>query len=502
MTVYHAVLLAGYMLNSLMIIFLLFFEENNSVHRFTWILLLGFLPIVGVVCYILFSGNFFTRTKRMLRANQKANNHFAKIIEEQEKNLETLMQSSRSGLLDDYGSLIRMNMRYGRSPLLGKNSVRLFRTGEEKYKALFAEIENARESVHLSYFIVNNDETGKELIRILARKASQGVTVRFLYDHVGSLLTSSALFRPLLRAGGKVSKFFPLSLINPFSINYRNHRKIVVIDGRCGYFGGMNIGDEYANRNSARPYYWKDMHVRITGPGVRMLQKQFLVDWYTSTIDETSLLEKLPVETFFPESTEYPDKAEVRFPPDGETAGVAMQVVVAGPDDNRNDEIRDAMIHMITRAKNSVCIESPYFTPDESFRMALKIAALSGIDVQIIVPGVWDKWYCRLAAMPYISELMSYGVRFWFYDGFIHSKMLVIDGLISTIGSTNMDTRSFSLHFELNAFFYSEQFGRRCSALFEEDLAASREVTQEYFEKASVFRKALWNFFKLFAPLM
>jgi cardiolipin synthase len=502
MTVYHAILLAGYALNALMIIFLLFFEENNSVHRFTWILLLGFLPLVGVLCYILFSGNFFTRTKRMLRANQKANNHFAKTIETQERNLDTIMQSGRSEVLEDYGSLIRMNMRYGRSPLLSKNSVRLFRTGEEKFQALFAEIQRAKESVHLSYFIINNDETGKELIRILARKASEGVTVRFLYDHVGSLFTSRKLFKPLIRAGGKVSRFFPLSLINPFSINYRNHRKIVVIDGMCGYFGGMNVGDEYANRNNARNYFWRDLHVRITGPAVRMLQKQFLVDWYTSTIDESSLLEKLPIESFFPESAGHLTNEEVPFPPDGETRNVAMQVVTAGPDDNRNDEIRDAMIHMITRAKKSVYIESPYFTPDESFRMALKIAALSGIDVQIIVPGQWDKWYCRLAAMPYVSELMSYGVRFWFYNGFIHSKMLVIDNIISTIGSTNMDTRSFSLHFELNAFFYSDEFGQRCGHIFMENRAESREVTEDFFRSASIFRKGLWNFFKLFAPLM
>lgn len=502
MTLYGAILLTGYIVNALMILFLLFFEEHNSTHRFTWILLLGFLPIVGVVCYILFSGNFFTRTKRMIKASQKANKQYAPMLENQEKNLDVLMQTGVNSVLDDYGAIIRMNMRYGKSPLLPNNNVKIFCSGEEKFNTLFAELEEAKETIHLSYFIINNDQTGKELIQILARKASQGVRVRFLYDHVGSILTPRKLFKPLIRAGGKVSKFFPVSLINPFSINYRNHRKVVIIDGLSGYFGGMNIGDEYANRNNARNYYWRDTHVRITGPAVKMLQKQFLVDWYTSTIDESSLLDKIPVKLYFPENFHQSNIVHTTqdFKPTSEN--VAMQVVTSGPDDRRKDEIRDAMIQMIGKAKRSVYIQSPYFTPDESFMMALRIAALSGIDVQIIVPGSWDKWYCRFAAMPHIQELLSYGVRFWFYKGFIHSKMLVIDDFISTIGSTNMDTRSFSLHFELNAFFYSKELGEQCSLIFNEDLQNSTEISQSFFDKTSIFKKAIWNFFKLFSPLM
>lgn len=502
MTIVSIILLAGSALNVIMILFLLFFEDSNSLNRFTWILLLSFMPIVGVVAYFLFSGKLFTRTKKMLQATQRASDHFSLKLETQEKNLDALMSNFKTDTKDSYGSLIRMNMRYGKSPLTTGNCVNILKDGEDKFQALFHEIEQAKKTIHLSYFIINNDETGRSLIKILSQKAHQGVKIRFLYDHVGSFFLSSQFFKPLVKAGGKVSKFFPVSLINPFSINYRNHRKLVIIDSVIGYFGGMNVGDEYANRNNARPYYWRDTQVRITGPAVRMLQTQFLIDWYTSTSEEASLFEKMPVSSLLGKDFEQELEAPPCITSLDSCSNVATQIVSSGPDDKQNDEIRDAMIHMILKAKESVYIESPYFTPDESFKMALKIAALSGIDVQIIVPGTWDKWYVKFAAMPFINELMSYGVKFWFYNGFIHSKMLVVDRNLATIGSTNMDTRSFSLHFELNAFFYSLEFSELCSKMFDEDRANSQPVPIDFYTRASPIKKGIWNFFKLFSPLM
>jgi cardiolipin synthase len=498
----HIVLLAGYVLNFLLIVFILFFEQNTPSTRFAWLLLVSFIPIAGPILYILFSGNFFTRTSRMLKATRKANEHYRKILENQSRELDQLMETGKNRAIDEYGSIIHLNLTYGKSPVLAHNEVCLLKTGEEKYDTLLADIARATESIHLSYFIINNDETGKRLIAALAKKAREGVTIRLLYDHVGSILTSRRLFRPLEKAGGKVSRFFPVSPLTPFSLNYRNHRKIVVIDGRIGYFGGMNIGDEYANLNGARKYFWRDTHIRVTGSAVQMLQKQFLVDWYTSNVSDETTLENMVSRRFFPAPAETGANTQIQLPANSVTLDVSMQIVTAGPDDARNDEIRDAMIHMITTAKKSVYIESPYFTPDIAFFTALKLAAVSGIDVRVIVPGDWDKWYARLAAMPYIGELLGYGVRFFAYPGFIHSKMLVIDGFIATIGSTNMDTRSFSLHFELNAFFYSEEFGKRCAEMYDDDERASRAITTEWFSRVSVLRKAIWNFFRLFAPLM
>lgn len=498
---YAYLLLAGYFLNFVFIVYILFFEKNDSARRFSWLLAIAFIPILGITLYVLLSGNFFTRPKRLLQANAQANAYYRKTLESQQKNLDSLIKSGNNRILDDYGPLIHLNLLYGKSPVFAGNSVHVFKSGEEKFKSLFAELKNAKDTIHLSYFTINNDQTGRELVSILTQKATEGVTVRLLYDYVGSLRTSSRLFNPLIRAGGQVSRFFPVSILVPFTVNYRNHRKLVIIDGHAGYFGGMNIGDEYANRNNARPWYWRDTHVRITGHAVAMIQKQFLVDWYTSHFGDPVNLKEIQINRYFPDPMAK-DETTLDLPRETSTENVTMQIVSAGPDDLRNDEIRDAMTLMISLAKKSVYIETPYFTPDTVFFTALKIAALSGKDVRIIVPGNWDKWYVKLAAMPYMAELLSYGVKFYRYPGFIHSKMMIIDGFIATIGSTNIDSRSFALHFELNAFFYSEEFGKHCALMFDDDQKVSDEMNAAWFGRISRAKKALWNFFKLFAPLL
>jgi cardiolipin synthase len=256
------------------------------------------------------------------------------------------------------------------------------------------------------------------------------------------------------------------------------------------------------NASSSHRYFWRDTHVRIAGPAVQILQKQFLVDWYTSSAREESLFDAENNRRFFPRLLPgaHAGVAHEWLTVEPET-DVPVQIVSSGPDDPRNDEIRDALVQMISRARESVYIQTPYFTPDNAFYTALKIAALSGIDVRIIIPGTWDKWYVRLAAMTYVEELLEAGVRFWHYPGFIHAKMAVIDEHISSIGSTNVDTRSFSLHFELNAFFYSASLGKKCANIFRADQEVSREAKLERFSSASPIRRAVWNFFRLFSPL-
>ncbi len=502
MSLTSAYLLASFLLNAASIAFILFVDRSTPARRFTWILAIAFIPGFGVLLYILLSGSFFTRTKRLTEATTRANARFEQILETQRTNLDELLLTGEYPALTEVGSLIHMNLIHGKSPVFYRNAVTILTSGQEKYPLLFEDIARATHSIHLSYFIFKNDVTGRHLVSLLAGKAREGVEVRLLYDHVGSFSTSTRLFRPLLAAGGSVSRFFPISPVNLFPLNYRNHRKIVVIDGRIGYFGGMNIGDEYANASPDRPYYWRDTHIRVAGAAVLFLQKQFLVDWHTATLSDDSFGDKAPLHTLpridsDTRGTEKSLAAGMRS-----TMNVPMQIVSSGPDDEKNDEIRDALIHMINRARTSVYIESPYFTPDAEFFSALKIAALSGLDVQIIVPGDWDKWYVKQAAYSYIMELSAYGVSFWRYHGFIHSKMLVIDGKTATIGSTNIDSRSFSLHFELNAFFYSEEFGKECTQLFLDDRARSTRIDPESLSRTPRRKKALWTFFRLFAPLM
>ncbi len=505
MNVAGIVLLTGYVLSFSFIAYILFFERNESARRFSWLLAIAFIPVAGIAFYILFSGNFFTRTRRMVRATRRADDHFRSLLDHQLHDLEALRERGANPGIEEYGSLIQMNLVHGKSPILAGNAVDIVTSGAETYDRMFAEIAAARETVNLSFFIVKNDATGKEFIRVLADRARAGVKVRLLYDHVGSILTSHRLFKPLREAGGEVVRFFPVSPINFFSLNYRNHRKLTVIDGRVGWFGGVNIADEYANRSPKQPFFWRDTHVRMTGPAVSLLQKQFLVDWYASTDDDVDLESPASTALFFPPPVAVPETARESSavtPGRHRASNVPAQIVSAGPDDARNDEIRDALIHMISRARQSVYIETPYFTPDQAFFTALKIAALSGTDVRVIIPGEWDKWYVRLAAMPYVEDLLACGVKFWTYPGFIHAKMFVVDGLAASIGSTNVDTRSFSLHFELNAFYYSPEVARECVSIFGNDLAASKPLTPEFFARSHLMRRALWNFFRLFSPLM
>ncbi len=495
-------LLASFVLNAASIAFILFADRSTPARRFTWILAIAFIPGFGVLLYILLSGSFFTRTRRLTEATARAHALFGRVVEDQRSNLDELLQSGEYPALSDVGSLIHMNLVHGKSPVFARNTVTILTSGQEKYPLLFEDIVRARHAVHLSYFIFKNDVTGRHLVNLLAGKAREGVEIRLLYDHVGSISTSTRLFRPLLAAGGKVSRFFPISPVNLFPLNYRNHRKIVVIDGCVGYFGGMNIGDEYANASPERPYYWRDTHIRVTGSAVLFLQKQFLVDWHAATLSDDSFGDSSPLPALPRVRQEDPAFGGSLSRGMRTTADVPMQVVSSGPDDEKNDEIRDALIHMINRARSSVYIESPYFTPDAEFFSALKIAALSGLDVQIIVPGDWDKWYVKQAAYSYILELSAFGVSFWRYHGFIHSKMLVIDGKTATIGSTNIDSRSFSLHFELNAFFYSREFGQECTKLFFEDRSRSTRIDPAVLARTPLRTRALWTFFRLFAPLM
>lgn len=494
--------ISSYVLTIIGVLFVLFKEKTDSARRFSWLLAIVFIPVAGIFLYILLSGNFFTRTKRMMRAARRANAHYESILHSQEARLKELIATDERGDFAQYGALLHLNLVYGKSPILRDNSIDLFIDGKDKFAALFEEIQQAQSSIHVSYFIFQNDHIGNRLVELLAERARAGVAVRLLYDHVGSIRTSASMFRSLRKAGGRVSRFFPVSLVNPFQVNYRNHRKLVVIDGRVAWFGGMNVGDEYANQSPKFPFYWRDTHVRITGPAVQLLQKVFLVDWFSASERDEPLFDEELLPTLFPLADDASAPSALRLPRERHRDGIPAQIVASGPDDMENDEIRDALILMIGRARQSVRIETPYFTPDEAFFTALKIAALSGIRVEIIVPGNWDKWYVKPAAMPFIEDLLACGVHFWYYRGFIHSKMFIIDDKVASIGTTNVDKRSFSLHFELNAFFYSPDSGALCTAIFEEDKARSDPVDEADFKEAGLVKRAYWNLMSLFSPIM
>lgn len=385
----------------------------------------------------------------------------------------------------NYEDLIKMNIAAGNSIYSQDNDITIFTKGSDKFTALFKDIEKAKDTIHMIYYIINNDNLGRKVVKLLTRKAMEGVEVRILYDHVGSLFTSDKMFKDLINAGGYVSRFSPISLATYTRINYRNHRKIVVIDGKIGYTGGMNIGDEYLGLHK-RKTPWRDTHLRITGSSVYDLQKRFLMDWSYASKDKK--------DTFTSELRKF-------FPPIESKGSIGMQVLSSGPD-IKGEQIKRAYIKMINSAKEKIYIQTPYFIPDDSFLESLQIAALSGVDIRIMLPGVPDKRFVYRATTSYIKDLLDCNAKVYLYPGFLHSKMLIVDGKIVSIGTANMDIRNFSSNFEVNTFIYNSAFSTKCIHIFEKDLELSKPVTKESYDSRGFKIKIHENLCRLLSPLL
>jgi len=342
----------------------------------------------------------------------------------------------------------------------------------------------AEHHIHLEYYIVRDDELGQEIKEILIKKAKGGIEVRFLYDAVGSWKLSKSFIQELKDAGVEIVAFAPVKL--PFlnhKINYRNHRKIIVIDGVIGFVGGLNIGDEYLGRHA---YFgnWRDTHLFVRGEAVRTLQLIFLQDWYYQT-GETIL------------NPTYLSPVLTSVHADG-----GVQMIASGPD-SRWEINKKLFFSMITSAKKSIWIASPYFIPDDDILSALKIAALSGIDVRLLVPSRPDKRIVFHASRSYFPELLEAGVKVYEYNrGFLHSKLIIVDDEIASIGTSNMDMRSFHLNFEVNAFLYRTKSVTTLVSDYVYDLEHSNQLSYQLFKNRSIFHRIIESTSRLMSPLL
>jgi len=526
-------------INILFVIFVLFFERKESTRRFIWILLLLIFPVGGMVLYILFSGNFFTGTKRMHEVKQTAQQLTKDVRREQKATLTQSPSNIPNPVIKEFLPLITMNLMEGKSLLVSTDTAILYTRGEDFFKDLCQELESAKVSIFMEYFIFHKDNIGKRIMEILCRKAREGVDVKLIYDDLGSIATPTRFFRQLNKAGGEARPFFQIRIGLPLTLNYRNHRKLTVIDSDRAFIGGINIGDEYENKNKRFKPMWRDTVVRLTGSSVLTLQINFLSDWYS--IDawnkHTKGIEE--AKKYFPGSfTDFFVRADVGTE---STAGkssdsksgtkeqesseedkkehslkfrksfleslaggkaIPTQIVTAGPNEKHKANIEDTFIRMIMSARKNIFIQTPYFTPDEGFYTVLKLAAYTGIKVRIMIPSQWDKFFMKAASYEFAREMCAEGVEFFLYPGFIHSKMMTVDGKISSIGTTNIDVRSFRLLFEENAIFYDKNFTAECERIFEEDMELCRRVTKEDFDKRFILKRAWGSFCKLFSPLL
>lgn len=481
-----------YVLQVVSIVVVIFLERQEPIATLSWVLVLSFFPIAGFILYIFLGRGLKFYVKRKLRIRNELQRALQSDIFRGQRDMflipdhsETERYPFHDSLMHYYSGLIVANYSYSGAVYSQNNLLKIYTDAAEKYRDLFWEIDAAKDSVHLIYFIISNNNAGHELVAHLTQKAKQGVAVRLIYDELGSITTPRHMFQSLVDAGGEVYRFFPLKLGSLLHANYRNHHKIVVIDGKIAYTGGMNVGDEHLGLHP-RKTPWRDTHMRITGSAVEMLQFAFLMDLFYAS-NNRALIESCLTSRYFPMPMQ--------------TGDIGMQMVSSGPDDS-NESIKRGFVKMISCAKKSLYIQSPYLMPDEPVKEAIQTAVASGVEVILMLPGIPDKRTVYYVTYSYIQTMLDYGVKVYLYDGFLHAKMMVIDDTICTIGTTNMDMRSFRLHFEVNNFIYDSEVARQCGDIFREDLKHCTEMTPERYAARGKFQMFKESLLRLLAPMM
>ncbi|MFS1514618.1 cardiolipin synthase [Chengkuizengella sp. SCS-71B] len=468
-------------LNMFFVVIVIFRERRDVGSSWAWLLVLIFIPLLGFVLYLLFGQNL--RRYHLFQWEGRKKVRSEKILGTQLVQLRNRQFQFHNQVIKDNSDLIYMHLVNG-VVLTEDNSVGLFTDGQEKFDMLFKDIEGAKNHIHLQYYIIKNDQLGKKLIEVLAKKAKEGVQVRVLYDDLGSRRLTKRFFKKLRESGGVVEAFFPsrFRLIN-LRINYRNHRKVVIIDGKIGYVGGFNVGNEYLGKNQ-KFGYWRDTHLRIQGTAVHSLQTRFILDWNQASHSQNIIYKS----EYFP---------EVTF-----QGNVGIQIVSSGPD-SEWEHIKNGFIKMISLAKKSILIQTPYFIPDTSLLDSLRIACFSGVEVKIMIPNKPDHICVYWATLSYIGELLKAGANVYIYDnGFIHAKTIIIDEKISSVGTANIDVRSFKLDFEVNAFLYDEGFAHRLTNTFQKDVKVSRQLTLNEYAQFPLRIRFKESIARLLSPLL
>ncbi|GEC93168.1 cardiolipin synthase [Brevibacillus brevis] len=460
---------------------LIFMERRNIAATWAWLMVLLFLPGIGFIVYLIF-GHKLSK-KKLYRLKEGEFSHFRAAVDRQKQLLAHGELQVNDPEMERHRDMIFMNVVSDGAFYTQDNTIQVFKEGHSLFNLMFKQMEEAREHIHLLYYILNDDDLGKQLIQLLTKKAQEGVEVRLLYDAVGSSGVSSRFLRPLVEAGGQVASFFPAKIpfLN-FRVNFRNHRKLTIIDGKIGYIGGFNIGDEYLGKDK-KLGYWRDTHLLIEGRAVYMLQARFFLDWNLSA--QKRMNESL---AYFPEI-----HAE---------GTIGVQIVSSGPNSEK-EQIKHAFLKMIYKARKKIYLQTPYFVPDESMLTALKMAAMSGVDVRVMVPGRPDHLMVFWATHSYLGDLLKSGVRCFLYEkGFMHAKAIVVDTQLSSVGTANVDIRSFKLNFETNAFIYDSQMAEELEELFVSDLADCREMTLGEYVNRPLRLRLLESLTRLLSPLL
>lgn len=453
-------------------ILVIIFENRNPVKTIAWCMVLTFMPVIGLLLYILFGMD--NRHRRLIKEDDLS----------RLKGITEIIQGGdiSSDIPAQYKPLAGMLHKMNRAYPLSGNNVEIITDFQTMSDRLIADIEGARHHINMLFFKFEDDAAGRRIADALIRKSEEGVQVRLIYDDAGNLMVPRRFYRKLRKHGIQVRGFIRIFLpILSRDYNSRNHRKVVVIDGRVGYMGGMNIAQRYAE--GLKWGIWRDTHMRITGPAVSELQTSFLTDWKFTKGDEPDLAPMYPYN-----------------PPCGNTL---MQIVTGGPMDKWN-VMMQAYMTAIASARHHAYLQSPYFIPPEPIMKTLQNAALSGVDVRVMIPyrgdkGVLPPW----ASRSYFKEALNAGIRIYLYSkGYMHAKTMTIDDSLVTIGSTNIDFRGFEQDFEINAFMYDESMARQQRDIFLEDLKDAELIDPLEWDKRPLLDKAKESAARIFSQVL
>lgn len=478
------------------IVMLIFIEKAEPSVIAAWVLLFALFPPGGFLLYFFFGSTFEIKLISRHYRLREIERQYSLALSEQIRGIKSREIIFNDPAVEPYRDMVVMNARHAGAIYTQDNNVELFTNGPDKFRRMFKDIENATDCIDVLYFILKaRDDIGRKLISLLAEKARSGVKVRLCYDMLGHPTNRFKEFKELIDAGGMVTRYMSSPLKTWMFVNYRMHRKIVIIDNSIAYTGGINVGDDYMGKHKKKNP-WRDDAVRITGSAVWLLKLRFLSDWTFVEGQNRGLKRKWKQES--PKI----EHSHVNAAEDGASeenpGSVGIQIVSSGPDSDFQ-YVRDSYMKMATSAKKYLYIQSPYYIPGESLHNAIIQAAASGADVKLMIPKVPDFPLLHAASMSWARDLLNSGVGVYVYDGFLHAKAWVIDDVAASVGTANVNLRSFMLNYEVNAVFYDTAFAVSCREAFENDLSSCNELKTDSF---SLPVRIFQTFCRLGGPFM
>ncbi len=474
-TLWAVLFVEGYLVTLLLVPIVVLQKRRQSVATLAWIMAIIMLPYFGTILFLFFGIN---RVERRAALKQAARRRLDALLPPPAPH--QLLPDEAATPLESH--LMRLLTRVSQMHATYDNAVEILSDTNRTLGLIEQSIHNATKSIHLEYYIWRADRTGRRLRDLLIDKARQGVEVRFLFDGLGSIFLGRKFLKPMRAAGIQVACALPgPSLRERWSFNLRNHRKIVVVDGEIGFTGGMNIGDEYIGRDR-RLGFWRDTHLRLRGPAVRNLQQIFAEDWFFATGEALT---------------------GAQWHPPAEAAGDVVSQVIAGGPDGPHDVFHSLFFAAINEAQERISLATSYFIPTPSLATALETAALRGVRVRLMVPGIADHQWMVVAGRAWYETLLRSGVEIYeFKKGPLHAKTLTVDGVWSLVGSPNFDSRSLLLNFEVAVALYGPRCARELEEQFSDDLAHAPRVDLEQFERRGIWYKLAEQSLKLFAPIL